>query len=510
MKISILFLSFLVIVFQNCAPHVPVEKKRASAGQITTDPIQVANEVRQWLNDLGTTEMQSQQMGPATSVCGEIVHSQLEYILDYDSSGQTYPDIVRFGNEYFMATGGFAHLATDTMLATTPEGNRVAHIQYPISQEELWIQRGPATGGSELGVFSERKFAFRIKADTPVIRLSGIGAGQATRYDVAYPNAKTFANICPGLQSTCHVQINDASLAVVNGKLFMYFSIFENYRLLSGSEPPAEQFIHSIGLATLEESTWIFRGKILLEHEFDSLGHPVKGAWAPSALVTADGKHVDLFFHTHPGTFQYHARLEGGHKLQYIRRLNRDESGVGSLSAFRVNLDVKRVGSVLHVLYNDDRFNIRRMVFAEAILLSGADQFRSYGEQLVRCDDVSLGCPTPTQVVDSYSNVHLFWNKNEGLRPRLCRALQINSSEGSLTESDRAYLNGINVVYAEALKYLLDVALPQGNRSAALSTIDVVLGVETQCSTIIRVKHACRARYGIHFENLRRIRDALL
>lgn len=321
-------------------------------------------------------------------------------------------------DNWLMYTGGFSHLASEEMLATTPEGGP-EHIVFEDAQETIWVAE---LNQDFSGWANDLSYAFQITPSTPV-QLKG-----DVTYSELYPLA--FADIChtdvgiPNQGGRCNVQINDPAVIRMDMegdyKYLMYFSILENYRhyssLLGGLRylpekggyvpvDPDNQNRHAIGLAISNDGLhWEFVGKVLLESGMLDTDHEeVLGAWAPSVLYEPSTQTVMVYFHDSTGRKQYVAHLKRGSELQTVERLNKQDH------EYRVNLNVIRRGDAFQVAYNDEDFGIQRMSFTSA---------RDFGQA---CAPVTLVAapgdqqfPTPSQLIDSKGNQHLyFWDFNE-------------------------------------------------------------------------------------------------
>jgi hypothetical protein len=315
----------------------------------------------------------------------------------------TYPAIVSSSNNsWLMFTGGIVSQLPPSIIPTLPSN----HIRFPLSQEEVWV-----SSSSDLNNWSKATPSLTILPETPV------AFKQNAPYKNIYPDG--FKLGCIGLtaDTQCNAQINDPTAIRLNGSIYLYFTILENYRwyfgtvdgisaplVNGGPSKPELQNIHSIGLAVSADDgkNWAFVEKVIKEHELDSDGNPILGAWAPSAITTT-GNDVDVYFHDAFASKQYVAHLKGGASLTGIERINKSEGEQGKL---RANLDVIRNGDYLEAVYNDASFSVSHTYFKspsdfglcpETIIVEGKNP------------DLTNMWPTPHQVIAG-DKIHLFFS----------------------------------------------------------------------------------------------------
>lgn len=332
----------------------------------------------------------------------------------------TYPATVKSNNgSWLMFTGGIVYPNTPNL----PDD----HIRYSNSQEEIWV-----SDSNNLNTFPAANFSFNIMPETKVV------FKQNMAYKDVYPSGFKSGCTNPSTNYMCNVQVNDPSLVKFQGSLYMYFTIFENYRWTDGTlgtpvgpsnlVPNLAQSVQEIGLAVSNDDgkNWAFVDKILTEHQTSTQGDVIWGPWAPSALVTNDNN-VDLYFHD-VYNMQYVAHLIGGVNISGIDRLNQHDN------TYRVNLDVIKNGDFLEAVYNDSNFGITRTFFTspsdfgvvcpETVVVSGSNP------------DVNNMWPTPHQVIDG-NKVHLFYSIfDESKRLNIYHKSRLNESVNTVVYQD--------------------------------------------------------------------------
>lgn len=322
----------------------------------------------------------------------------------------TYPSALKTTDgTYLMFVGGLTSKLPANL--TRDAARRV----FGSRQEEIWLMTSPDSTN-----WTPPLFSFAITPDTPVAFKNN------QPYKTVYPNS--FKKNCQIAQekcsrngdcttqkviTQCNAQINDPTAVNLNGTLYLYFTILENYRWFSGSvdgiptplkngEPtrPELQNIHSTGLAVSSDNgkSWAFVDKVIPENATDSTGQPILGAWAPSAIVTPDNN-VDVYFHDAFGTKQYVAHLAGGANLTSITRLNPSDL------TYRVNLDVISYQGNLLAAFNDDKFNIAMTRFSNP-----QDFARSCPTNIAIPSNAHATWPTPNLFINNNKLNLYFWH----------------------------------------------------------------------------------------------------